>query len=153
MTRRSPRAYTRDMERHLNLFSLALLGVVFTLFLAVFPPTGIVCDFVPRPKIPWSSASVVLPSTETDLEIRITSDKRIFLGPNIVRANEVRSELIALAQRTSPSRNVIISADGSVPYSLVQDVLAGANAAGFQRLALVTFRGTQLDALQKSGVI
>jgi len=141
------------MERYLNLFSLALLGVVFTMFLAVFPPAPIVCDFGPRPNIPWSPASVVLSPAETDLEISVTSDRRIFIGPNIVPPHALRSELMTLARRTSTDRNVLVSADRSVPYSVVQDVLAAANASGFQRLALVTFRGSRLEALQKGGVI
>lgn len=140
------------MERYLNLFSLSFLGVVFTLFL-VFPPAGTVCDFAPRPNVPWSSASVELSSAETDLEIRITSDRRIFMGPNIVPAKALRGELMTLARCKSTDRNVLISADRSVPYSAVQDVLSAAHASGFQNLALVTFRGTRLDVMQKGGVI
>jgi biopolymer transport protein ExbD len=141
------------MERCLNIFTLALLGVVFTLFLAVFPPTGIVCEFGPRPNVPWSSASVELSSTETDLEIRVTSDRRIFVGPNIVPAKALQSELATLGRRTSTNRNVLISADRTVPYSAVQDVLAAAHGSGFENLALVTFRGTRLDVMQKGGGI
>ena len=44
------------IEKHLNVFTLAFTGVVFTLFLTVFSTGAIVCDFRPRPTVPFEAS-------------------------------------------------------------------------------------------------
>jgi len=50
-------------------------------------------------------------------------------------------------------RRVLIHADGTVPFSLVQEILAASRDAGFAELSLVTFRGTRFEAWKKGGAV
>lgn len=141
------------MDRYLQLFSLAFLGVAFTLFLTVFSTTPIVCGVGPNIEVPWANTASQLVESETDLTISIRADGSVFVGPNLVPRRLLRAELVAIAQHSSVSRHVLVRADGKLPYGSVEDVLAASTRAGFRRISLVTFRGIALEAFQKGGVV
>jgi len=141
------------MERYLHLFSLAFLGVAFTLFLTVFSATPIVCGLGPSIQVPWASTSTRLAESETDLTISVGADGAVFIGPNVVPRRLLADELVNIAERTSNSRQVFVRADGRLPYGAVEEVLAASTHAGFRHISLVTFRGTALEAFQKGGVV
>ena len=142
------------IERNLNLFSIAFLGVVLTVFVITFAGTPIVCTLGSgvQPDVPWASSATVLTESLHDLEIRVTADHRILVGPNFVPEGKLRQQLAAIASR-GVDRQVLIHADRHVPFSRVQDVLAASRDAGFREVSLVTFRGPRIDALQKGGAV
>jgi biopolymer transport protein ExbD len=141
------------MERYLNLFSLAFLGVVFTLFLTVFSVTPIVCDLGARVNVPWASTSTRLPEADTDLTITVRADGHVFVGPNVVPQRFLDAELASIARRSGTDRHVLIRAHGALKFGAVQDVLAASSRAGFRRMSLVTFRGTALEAFERGGAV
>jgi len=134
------------IERYLNLYSLALLGVVLTLFVCLFASTPIVCGLGPNVRLPWAANASELAGSEDDLQIFVKKDRAIFIGPIAVPAKQLGSELAYIVSKTGTQRNVVISADSSVPFSLVQNVLAASRDAGFNQLSLVTFRGPRIEA-------
>ena len=139
------------MERYLNLFSLAFLGVVFTLFLTVFSVTPIVCGLGPNVDVPWASSSTHLPEAETDLIISVRADGHVFVGPNLVPPRLLPAELASIAERFGTDRHILVHADGALKFGVVKDVLAASSRAGFRRMSLVTFRGTALEAFERGG--
>jgi biopolymer transport protein ExbD len=136
------------MERYLNLFSLAFLGVVFTLFLTVFSVTPIVCGLGPNVDLPWARTSVHLAEAETDLTISVRADGRLFVGSNLVPLRLLDAELASIAHRSGIDRHVLVRADAALKFGVVKDILAASSRAGFRRMSLVTFRGPALEAFQ-----
>jgi biopolymer transport protein ExbD len=55
--------------------------------------------------------------------------------------------------RLHTDRHVLVRADGSVPFALVQDLLTASRDAGYTEVSLVTFRGTRLEAWEKGGAV
>ena len=141
------------MERYLNLFSLAFLGVVFTLFLTVFSVTPIICNFGSNVVVPWASTSTLLPETTTDLAITVRADGDVFVGPNLIPRRLLEVELASIAQRSGTDRHVLIRADRALKFGVVNDILAASSRAGFRRMSLVTFRGTALEAFERGGAV
>jgi biopolymer transport protein ExbD len=136
------------IERSLNIYGVALFGVVVTLFLALFPPQPIICNFRPSVHLPWATTATPIEGLDTDLEITVRSDRRIYVGVNLVPAAQLESELRRLASY-GPGRQILVSADGDVSYAAVEHVLVAARAADFERLSLMTFRGTRLEAWER----
>lgn len=104
------------------------------------------------PDVPWAKSAALLTGSERDLEIRLTRDRRILVGSMIVPERTLRHELARIAAG-GVDRHVLIHADGTLPFSLVQTVLAASRDAGFTELSLVTFRGTLFEAWQKGGAV
>jgi biopolymer transport protein ExbD len=134
------------IERYLNIYSLALLGVALTLFVCVYAPAPMVCGLRPNIRLPWAANAPELAGSPDDLQIFVKKDRAVFIGPIIVPAKQLGSELASIASKTGTQRNVVISADSSVPFSLVQNVLAASRDAGFNQLFLVTYRGPRIEA-------
>lgn len=140
------------VERNLNVFSVALLGVVFTLFLTIFAATPIVCGLGPDVHLPWATTGTVVAGSESDLDIHVKRDRQIYVGNAPVPQGRLRAELEKISAYSS-ERHVLISADGAVPYATVEAVLVATRDAGFHRTSLVTFRGTRLEAWHRGGAV
>lgn len=134
------------IDRNLNLFSIAFLGIVLTLLLVTIAgtPMGRETGRV-RPDVPWTRSPTVLAESSHDIEIRLTADHRILVGPNIVPEGNLRQQLAAIAAR-GLDRQVLIHADRSLPFSRVQEVLAASRDAGFAEVSLVAKRRCALGA-------
>lgn len=141
------------IDRYLNLFSLAFLGVVLVVFAFMFAGTPLVCGLGPSADLPWATSATLLIESEGDLQIHVTRDRFIYVGSMLVPPRILRRELAGIAARTGVDRHVLIRADGSVPFSVVQGVLAASRDAGFRELSLVTFRGTRIEAWQRGGTV
>ena len=140
------------IDRYLNLFSMAFLVVALTLLTIICAAIPMGCDlgWGMRPAVPWAGSAALLTDSGRDLEIRLTKDRRILVGPMIVPERALRQQLAEITAG-SVDRHVLIHADGSVPFSLVQTVLAASRDAGFVEVSLITFRGTRFEAWQKGG--
>jgi biopolymer transport protein ExbD len=136
------------IDRSLNTFSVALLGVTATLFLCIFSATPIVCGLGPNISLPWATTATLITESNIDLMIYIKADRALFIGSNFIPRATLQSELQKIATRT-PRRHVFINADRTVSYALVEDVIRSLRGAGFTRVSLVTFRGTRLEAWQR----
>jgi biopolymer transport protein ExbD len=149
-----PRGVQSPHGTFLQLFSLAFLGVAFTLFITVFSVTPIVCGLGPNIDLPWANTSERLTEVESNLTITVgAKGEVVFVGANLVPRRVLPAELAAVARHSSVARHVLVRADGKLPYGIVQDVLVAASRAGFTRISLVTFRGPALEALQKGGAV
>jgi biopolymer transport protein TolR len=142
------------IDRSLNLFSVAFLGVVLSVFVVMFAGTPMVCGLgEPYAELPWARSATVLADSDHDLYIHVTKEQRIFVGRNAVPRRDLRHELVRVAACTSTDRHVLVRADGSLPFALVQDVLTASRDAGYTEVSLVTFRGTRLEAWEKGGAV
>src|SRR2546423_12833522 len=62
------------------------------------------------------------PDTEKQLQISVKADGSVYLGPNVVRKDQVDSELKTIHDHT-PDREIAVKGDKKVKYGDVLDVL------------------------------
>jgi biopolymer transport protein ExbD len=142
------------IERQLGSFSLAFLGVAVVLFIFMFSVTPIVCGFGPSSFVltPFARTASIIRESERDLAIFVRPDRQIFVSSVMIPLPSLASELSRLAA-IAPDRHVLITADGTVPFGVVQQVLRASREAGFRNLTLVTFRGNRLQAFRLGAAV
>ncbi len=86
--------------------------------------------------LPVTNQPEKTPDTEKQLQISVKADGSVYLGPNVVRKDQVQSELETIHQRT-PDREVAVKADRLVKYGDVLDVLKACRDVGFNDLGLI----------------
>ena len=76
------------------------------------------------------------PDTEKQLQISVKADGSVYLGPNVVRKDQVQSALEEIHGRT-PDREIAVKGDQLVKYGDVLDVLKACREAGFNDVGLI----------------
>jgi biopolymer transport protein TolR len=76
------------------------------------------------------------PDTEKQLQISVKADGSVYLGPNVVRKDEVENALKDVFERT-PDREIAVKGDRLVKYGDVLDVLKACREVGFNDVGLV----------------
>ena len=76
------------------------------------------------------------PDTEKQLQISVKSDGSVYVGPNVVRKDQVESTLKDIQQRT-PDREIAVKGDRAVKYGDVLDVLKACREVGFNDVGLI----------------
>jgi biopolymer transport protein TolR len=76
------------------------------------------------------------PDTEKQLQISVKADGSVYLGPNVVRKDQVESSLKEIHERT-PDREVAVKGDKLVKYGDVIDVLRACRDVGFNDVGLI----------------
>jgi biopolymer transport protein TolR len=77
------------------------------------------------------------PDTDKQLQISVRSDGSVYLGPNVVRADQVEAQLKEIYQRT-PDREIAVKGDRLVKYGPVLDVLKACREVGFNDVGLIS---------------
>jgi biopolymer transport protein TolR len=86
--------------------------------------------------LPTTEAPEKTPDTDKQLLISVKADGSVYLGPNVVRKDEVESALKAIQERT-PDREVAVKGDRLVKYGDVIDVLKACRDVGFNDVGLI----------------
>ena len=131
-------------QTHLNAFSMALLGVAFTLLALQFPPAVFICTRF-RPQLPEAHDPQILFPTKSDLRISLTAGKRgdhfqpdrIWIGTDELTREWFRVRMAEL--RPAKNRRVTLAADPRLPFGDVLDVVRAARAAGYEHVFLATY--------------
>jgi len=76
------------------------------------------------------------PDTDKQLQISVKADGTVYLGPNVVRKEEVESSLKEIYQHT-PDREIAVKGDKLVKYGDVLDVLKACREVGFNDVGLI----------------
>src|SRR6266508_4092727 len=76
------------------------------------------------------------PDTEKQLQISVKADGSVYLGSNVVRKDQVQSELEQIHQRT-PDREIAVKGDKMVKYGDILDVLKACREVGFNNVGLI----------------
>jgi biopolymer transport protein TolR len=139
------------IEQSLGVFSYAFFGVTMVLIIILTATTPMACGVYVH--LPWASTAAIVDEDQRDLLIWIKRDRSVFVGMNYVAPDAIESTLLQSAQATGKDRHILIRADGAVPYSSVEQVLRATRTAGFNRVSLVTFRGTLFNAWQRGGAV
>jgi biopolymer transport protein TolR len=76
------------------------------------------------------------PDTEKQLQISVKSDGSVYLGPNVIRKDQVEASLKEIFERT-PDREIAVKGDRLVKYGDVLDVLKACREVGFNDVGLI----------------
>jgi len=77
------------------------------------------------------------PDTEKQLQISVKADGSVYLGPNVVRKDQVETSLKEIFERT-PDREIAVKGDRLVKYGDVLDVLKACREVGFNDVGLIS---------------
>ncbi len=86
------------------------------------------------------SAAKALPGQDEPLDISITGDGKIYIKKTEVQLSEVQPKLAAIAGEKKETR-IFVRGDKSADYGSIMKVVGEINAAGFNKVALVTETG------------
>ena len=87
--------------------------------------------------LPVTEAPEKTPDTEKQLQISVKADGSVYLGPNVIRKDQVESALREIFDRT-PDREIAVKGDRSVNYGDVLDVLKACREVGFNDVGLIS---------------
>ena len=86
--------------------------------------------------LPVTSDPDKTPDTDKQLQISVKADGSVYLGPNVVRKEEVKTALDEIHART-PDREIAVKGDRLVKYGDVLDVLKACRDVGFNDVGLI----------------
>jgi biopolymer transport protein TolR len=87
--------------------------------------------------LPVTEAPDPTPDTEKQLQISVKADGSVYLGPNVVRKDQVEAGLRDIHGRT-PDREIAVKGDRTVKYGDVLDVLKACREVGFNDVGLIS---------------
>lgn len=76
------------------------------------------------------------PDSEKQLQISVKDDGSVYVGPNVVRKDQVESLLKEIHERT-PDREIAVKGDRLVQYGDIIDVLKACREVGFNDVGLI----------------
>jgi biopolymer transport protein ExbD len=86
--------------------------------------------------LPVTEAPEKTPDSEKQLQISIKDDGSVYVGPNVVRKDQVESLLKEIHERT-PDREIAVKGDRLVKYGDIVDVLKACREVGFNDVGLI----------------
>lgn len=106
--------------------------VLLIIFMVAAPmmTTGVTVD------LPESNASPVAGQDEP-LSVSITSDGSVYIQKSKVSVKDLRTKLVSIAGEKKDTR-IFVRGDKSVDYGKIMQVVGEINAAGFNKVALLT---------------
>ena len=87
--------------------------------------------------LPVTDSPEPTPDTEKQLQISVKADNSVYIGPNVVRREQVETLLREIHERT-PDREIAVKGDRLTKYGDVLDVLKACREVGFNDVGLVT---------------
>ncbi|HVS33259.1 MAG TPA: biopolymer transporter ExbD [Thermoanaerobaculia bacterium] len=112
-----------------------LVDVVLVLLIIFMVVTPMLQKGVPV-NLPVTDEPQQTPDTEKQLQISVKADNTVYIGPNVVRKDQVKSLLAEIQQRT-PDREIAVKGDSLVKYGEIVDVLKACRDVGFNDVGLI----------------
>ena len=112
-----------------------LVDVVLVLLIIFMVVTPMLQKGIPV-NLPVTTAPEKTPDTEKQLQISVKADSTVYLGPNVIRKDQVEASLKEIFERT-PDREIAVKGDRQVKYGDVLDVLKACREAGFNDVGLI----------------
>jgi len=86
--------------------------------------------------LPVTESPERTPDSEKQLQISVKDDGSVYVGPNVVRKDQVEALLKEIHERT-PDREVAVKGDRKVKYGDIVDVLKACREVGFNDVGLI----------------
>lgn len=126
------RAYRPMAEINVTPFVDVML-VLLVVFMITAPllTAGVPVD------LPDSEARPIVDSDNKPLEVSVIADGTIYIGETEVKRERLINLLTAMT-KNDPDRRIFVRGDQGIPYGKVMDLLGALNAAGFNKVALIS---------------
>jgi biopolymer transport protein TolR len=118
-----------------NINVTPLVDVCLVLLIIFMVVTPMLQKGVPV-NLPVTEQPEKTPDTDKQLQISVKADGSVYLGPNVVRKDQVESALKEIQERT-PDREIAVKGDKLVKYGDVLDVLRACREVGFNDVGLI----------------
>ncbi len=118
----------------LNITPLVDIMLVLLAILMVTTPAIIYEEDIKLPEGSKTKSIGKIP----DLEIRITKDKKVFVGKNQYQYNAFADSFILFSKAIPKTTIVYIRADKNLQYGSIMYILKSVKEAGFSKVSLVT---------------
>ena len=122
---------TRSAALHSDINVTPLVDVCLVLLIIFMVVTPLMVNGVP---VHLPSASTATKSPEGPLQVTLNADRTLYVGQDVIRAEDLAAELAQL--RAKSNRPVIVRAEKSLPYGDVMKVLDACRKAGFDEVGL-----------------
>lgn len=86
--------------------------------------------------LPVTSAPELTPDTDKQLQISVKADRTVYLGPQVMRKDQLQIALEEIHQKT-PDREIAVKGDRQVKYGEILDVLKACREVGFNNVGLI----------------
>lgn len=129
LTKLSKSALTSDIN------VTPLVDVCLVLLIIFMVVTPMLQKGVPI-NLPVTEEPEKTPDTDKQLQISVKADNSVYVGPNVVRKEQVKTLLEEIQQRT-PDREIAVKGDKLVKYGEVLDVLKACRDVGFNDVGLI----------------
>jgi len=129
LTKLSKQALTSDIN------VTPLVDVCLVLLIIFMVVTPMLQKGVPI-NLPVTEEPEKTPDTDKQLQISVKADNTVYIGPNVVRKEQVKTLLEEIQQRT-PDREIAVKGDKLVKYGEVLDVLKACRDVGFNDVGLI----------------
>jgi biopolymer transport protein TolR len=86
--------------------------------------------------LPVTDGPEKTPDTDKQLQISVKADGSVYIGPTVVRKDQVQSQLEEVHQKT-PDREIAVKGDREVKYGDIVDVLKACREVGFNDVGLI----------------
>ncbi len=113
-----------------------LVDVCLVLLIIFMVVTPLLQKGVPV-NLPVTDAPQKTPDTEKQLQISVKEDGTFYLGPLVIRKEQLETELKAIHEKT-PDREIAVKGDRLVKYGEVLRVLKACRGVGFQDVGLIS---------------
>ena len=118
----------------LNITPLVDIMLVLLAILMVTTPAIIYEENIKLPEGSKAKSLAKIP----DLEVRITKDKKIYVGKNQYQYNAFADSFILFSRSIPKTTTVYIRADKSLKYGSIMYILKSVKEAGFSKVSLIT---------------
>ena len=112
-----------------------LVDVCLVLLIIFMVVTPMLSKGVPV-NLPVTEDPEKTPDTDKQLQIAVKSDGSIYLGPTVLRKEQLQTELESIHQKT-PDREIAVKGDKLAKYGAVLDVLKSCREVGFNNVGLI----------------
>lgn len=113
-----------------------LVDVVLVLLIIFMVVTPMLQKGVPV-NLPVTTDPIKTPDTDKQLQISVKSDSSVYVGPLVIRKDELATVLDDIHART-PDREIAIKGDRTVLYKEIIGVMKACREAGFEHIGLIT---------------
>ena len=87
--------------------------------------------------LPVTADPIKTPDTEKQLQISVKADNSVYVGPLVIRKDELANVLDEIHSRT-PDREIAVKGDRTVLYKEILSVMRACREAGFEDIGLIT---------------
>ena len=87
--------------------------------------------------LPITDDPMKTPETKDQLRISVKAENLVYVGDQVVRADQVDEALKAIF-KTTPNREIVVKGDRTLKYGAVLKVLKACRDVGFENVGLIT---------------